>query len=146
MDTLTRSERSVNMSKIRGGDTRPELRVRSALHRRGFRFRLHRKDLPGSPDIVLPRHRIALFVHGCFWHRHEGCKFSYTPKSNRAFWLSKFRANRARDRSVVAALEVSGWRVAVIWECETKKESHLRKAAGRITALSRRRLAESLSP
>src|SRR6185295_8830763 len=107
------------MSKIRGKNTSPELAVRSLVHRLGFRFRLHRKDLPGTPDIVLPRHRTVIFVHGCFWHSHAGCRLAYMPKSRTKFWQEKFTANRRRDRRDRAALTTLGWRVVVIWECET---------------------------
>ncbi|AUH51278.1 very short patch repair endonuclease [Chromobacterium sp. ATCC 53434] len=120
MDKLTREQRSAVMSRIKAGDTTPELRVRHALHSMGYRFRLHRKDLPGKPDIVLPRHRLCLFVHGCFWHQHQGCKRSNVPESNREFWIEKFEKNRMRDESNVIALEEAGWRVCVIWECQTK--------------------------
>lgn len=106
------------MSGIRGHDTRPELAVRKALHAAGFRFRLHSRNLPGRPDVALTRHRCAVFVHGCFWHRHKGCKFAYTPKSNIEFWSSKFKANISRDKKVRAALRKAGWRVLVIWECK----------------------------
>ena len=108
------------MSRIRGKDTVPELRVRRVLHAAGYRFRLHRKDLPGSPDIVLPRHRVVVFVHGCYWHRHSRCRLTTTPKTNVEFWRQKFDRNVERDRTVQAALEALGWHVVVIWECETR--------------------------
>ena len=108
------------MSRIQSRDTKPEKTVRSLLHRMGYRFRLYRKDLPGKPDIVLPKFRTAIFVHGCFWHRHKGCKFSYTPKSRIAFWNSKFGKNIERDGRVCDQLQEQGWHVVVIWECETK--------------------------
>ena len=120
MDTLTRQQRSWNMAQIRGQDTKPELVVRSILHRLGARFRLHRKDLPGRPDIVLPRHRLIVFVHGCFWHRHSGCKFAYVPKSNLDAWAKKFHQNVLRDRRTKRELQESGWNVVVVWECETR--------------------------
>ena len=119
MDTLSPSHRSWNMSRIRGRNTTPELKVRSALHRAGFRFRLHRRDLPGTPDIVLPRFRTVIFVHGCFWHRHEGCKFAYIPKSRIEFWEEKFSRNMERDRRKILQLQQAGWNVEIIWECET---------------------------
>lgn len=109
------------MAKIKARDTRPELVVRRWLHRAGYRFRLHRGDLPGCPDIVLARHCTAVFVHGCFWHRHPGCARASTPHTRQAFWLSKFSRNVARDRAVRSALQDLGWRVLVIWECETRK-------------------------
>lgn len=113
------------MSRIRGKDTRPEMRVRSRLHRMGFRFRLHHKDLPGKPDIVLPAYRTVIFVHGCFWHRHPGCRFAYLPKSRVDFWQTKFRRNVERHEEVTTDLEELGWRVVVIWECETASEEQL---------------------
>jgi len=105
------------MSRIKGRDTKPEMIVRSILHRAGYRFRVHRRDLPGTPDIVLPKHRLAIFVHGCFWHRHPGCKYAYTPKSQVEFWEHKFRENVKRDQRKRMALEDAGWKVIVIWEC-----------------------------
>jgi len=119
MDRLTRERRSWNMSRIRGRDTAPEKTVRSVLHRIGCRFRLHRRDLPGSPDIVLPKYRTVVFVHGCFWHRHPSCRFAYTPKTRVRFWSRKFAENVERDRRVRRRLRDLGWRVIVIWECET---------------------------
>jgi DNA mismatch endonuclease (patch repair protein) len=108
------------MAKIGSKNTRPEMLVRSAAHRLGLRFRLHRRDLPGSPDVVLPRHRTVLFVHGCFWHRHAHCPRSSMPVSNPEFWKTKFERNVARDLEAKTALEAQGWRVLVIWECQTK--------------------------
>ena len=108
------------MSRIRGKDTKPELRVRSQLHRMGYRFRLHRKDPPGRPDIVLPKYDTVIFVHGCFWHRHKGCRFAYTPKTRVEFWETKFEQNVRRDRRNEAALRKRGWRIIRIWECETE--------------------------
>lgn len=120
MDKLTREERSWNMSRIKGKNTKPELKVRSMLHRLGYRFRLHRKDLPGSPDIVLPKYKTVFFVHGCYWHRHEGCRFAYNPKSRVEFWTKKFKENVKRDQKNLAALGGLGWKVVVIWECELR--------------------------
>lgn len=117
--------RSALMSKVKGKDTRPELVVRRTLHGLGARYRLHRKDLPGSPDIVMTSRKVALFVHGCFWHRHENCKMASTPKTREEFWNAKFDANVARDQRNAASLEQMGWRVEVIWECETKKAEQL---------------------
>lgn len=119
-------ERARNMSAIRGKDTAPELAVRRMLHGMGLRFRLHRKDLPGSPDIVLPKHLIVVFVHGCFWHRHEGCRFTTTPKTRREFWQAKFDGNVARDSRNQADLVQLGWRVLVVWECELREAAELR--------------------
>ena len=125
MDRLTRERRSWNMSRIRSKDTAPELKVRSLLHRMGFRFRIHAKHLPGRPDIVLPRLRVVIFVHGCFWHRHEGCRFAYTPKSRVGFWTSKFEENVVRDTARRVDLEIQGWRAITVWECETGDEAKL---------------------
>ena len=113
------------MSHIRGRDTKPEMLVRSLLHRLGYRFRLHRRDLPGRPDIVLPKWKTAVFVHGCFWHRHPGCRFAYTPKSRADFWQKKFRDNVERDAKSVAALEEAGWKTLIVWECETAEPDRL---------------------
>lgn len=119
MDRLTPDQRSENMRRIRGKDSAPELVVRRLLHKLGYRYRLHRKDLPGRPDIVLPPRRKVIFVHGCFWHRHPDCKFAYNPKSRLDFWSSKFRQNVERDHRAAATLMASGWSVLVVWECET---------------------------
>src|SRR5690349_18669614 len=116
-DRLTRTERSRHMSRIRGRDTTPELRLRTSLHARGFRFRLHVKTLQGRPDLVFPRYRAVVFVNGCFWHRHPGCKLAYTPKSNESFWQQKFASNVLRDNQQIRTLASQGWRVIVAWEC-----------------------------
>ncbi|WP_013503307.1 very short patch repair endonuclease [Rhodopseudomonas palustris] len=118
--------RSANMARIGSRNTTPELTVRSALHRMGYRFRLHSSRLPGKPDIVLPRLRTVIFVHGCFWHRHPGCKFAYNPKTRSEFWQAKFVGNVARDARVLGVLRDMGWKVHVIWECETKDSDVLR--------------------
>ena len=120
MDSLTPEHRSWNMSRIRSGNTKPERLVRSLLHRMGYRFRLHRKDLPGRPDIVLPGRRTVVLVHGCYWHRHSGCQFAYTPKSNLVFWEAKFSENVKRDQRQHGQLRELGWHVVIVWECETK--------------------------
>lgn len=117
-DTLTPAERSERMSRIRSSDTKPEIVLRKALHKLGFRFRLHGRRLPGKPDIVLPKHRTVIFVHGCFWHRHPGCKVATTPKTNTDFWIDKFDRNQSRDTRNSEALAAAGWRVLVVWECE----------------------------
>ena len=117
-DLLTKARRSWNMSRIRAKDSEPELRVRSALHLAGYRFRLHSKLLPGTPDLVLPKLRTVVFVNGCFWHRHAKCRLSYLPKTRQDFWNNKFRENVARDRRVRNQLRKLGWRVVTIWECE----------------------------
>jgi DNA mismatch endonuclease, patch repair protein len=105
------------MAKIRAKDTKPELVVRSIAHKLGFRYRLHRRDLPGSPDLVFPYLGKVIFVHGCYWHRHPNCHYAYSPKSNMSFWQSKFDANIARDRVAISELQKLGWHVIVIWEC-----------------------------
>ncbi len=129
-DTLTKAERSALMARIRGTNTKPEVFVRSALHRAGFRFRIHNRALPGRPDIVLAKHRTVVFVHGCFWHRH-GCALASEPATRRAFWREKFARNMARDKRTAAALRRAGWRVLTVWECS------LRTAARREQAIQR---------
>lgn len=116
-DIVTPEVRSRMMAANKRRDTKPELLVRRYLHAQGFRFRLDVRKLPGSPDIVLARHRAAIFVHGCYWHRHEGCRFATTPKTNAEFWQKKFAGNVERDSRAKSALLALGWRVAVIWEC-----------------------------
>ena len=120
MDRLSKKKRSWNMSRIHGRDTGPERAVRSILHRLGYRFRLHSRSLPGRPDVVLPKYETAVFVHGCFWHRHSRCPFAYTPKSRTEFWSKKFADNVARDRRAARTLRALGWRVLVVWECELR--------------------------
>jgi DNA mismatch endonuclease (patch repair protein) len=112
------------MARIRGRDTKPELLVRSLLHRAGLRYSLGRKDLPGRPDIVLPKYRAVVFVHGCFWHRHRGCKDATLPGTRPAFWQAKFQENVTRDRRNRKALEKLGWRVQVVWECGVLRDPH----------------------
>jgi DNA mismatch endonuclease (patch repair protein) len=107
------------MAKVPRGDTKPELIVRRLLHALGLRFRLHGSDLPGRPDIVMPRWKTVVFVHGCFWHRHARCRRTTTPEDNFEFWQAKFQANRKRDRRTAASLRKLGWKVVVVWECET---------------------------
>lgn len=119
-DHISKQKRSWNMSRITSKDTKPEIVVRFLLHSLGYRFRLHRKDLPGKPDIVLPKYKTVIFVHGCFWHRHEGCKKATTPKSNMEYWLNKFARNISNDIRHKRELQELGWSVIVIWECETK--------------------------
>lgn len=127
-DRLTKERRSWNMSRIRGKNTTPEMRVRSLLHRLGYRFRLHVKTLPGKPDIVLPKYKTVIFVHGCFWHRHKGCKNCTTPTNRREWWLAKLEGNVARDKLHQAVLKRSGWKTVVIWECQTIDPSLLMDA------------------
>ncbi|SCB30732.1 very short patch repair endonuclease [Rhizobium multihospitium] len=120
MDIVSSSKRSEMMAGIKGRNTRPEIAVRRIAHQLGLRFRLHRKDLPGSPDLVFPRHKTAVFVHGCYWHRHPGCRLAYSPKSNITFWTAKFEGNVARDIRDRRELEEDGWKVVIIWECQSK--------------------------
>ena len=121
MDSLTPEERSKNMAAIKGKNTKPELYVRSMLHRAGYRFSLHRKDLPGKPDIVLRKYKTVIFVHGCFWHRHKGCKGATTPKTRTEWWQQKFDRNVANDKKHTRELRKLGWHVLTVWECELKK-------------------------
>lgn len=120
MDRLTKEQRSRNMASVRGKDTKPELRVRSAVHRNGFRYSLHCKDLPGKPDLALPKYNTVIFVHGCFWHGHD-CSKGKRPATNKGFWQEKLDSNVERDRRNQAALAESGWRVLVVWECEIEE-------------------------
>lgn len=117
-DRINPKQRSANMLAIKGKNTVPELLVRKALHAAGFRFRLHRRDLPGTPDIVLPKYRTAIFVHGCFWHMHKACPDSAIPKSNTVFWSKKLNDNVARDMLNQKRLSAINWKVYVLWECE----------------------------
>lgn len=126
-DTLTPEARSRNMARIRSRDTGPELLVRRAAHALGLRFRLHRRDLPGTPDLVFSSRRAAVFVHGCFWHRHPGCRMTYMPKSRVEFWRAKFETNVARDARKLGELAAVGWTPVVIWECETRDQDGLRE-------------------
>lgn len=112
--------RSYNMSQISGKDTKPEMMGRKFLHANGFRYRLHVKDLPGKPDLVLPKHKTVIFVHGCYWHAHEGCKYFKIPKTRTEWWKEKLLGNRKRDKKHIRQLEDSCWNVIVIWECELK--------------------------
>ena len=121
-DTLSKERRSWNMSRIRSADTKPEILLRSLLHRMGFRFRLHQRGLPGRPDIVLPKHRTAIFVHGCFWHQHPGCIEAVRPKTNLKYWTAKLDANVARDKRNRQTLRKQGWRVFRFWECQIEKD------------------------
>jgi DNA mismatch endonuclease (patch repair protein) len=134
-DRLSRERRSWNMSRIRGRDTTPEREVRSILHSIGCRFRLHVTSLPGRPDVVLARHRTVVVVHGCYWHRHAKCRYAYTPKSNLAFWTTKFAENVERDRRTAIALRRLGWRVVTVWECELRKPVKLRSRLARLLGI-----------
>jgi DNA mismatch endonuclease (patch repair protein) len=127
-DVFSKEKRSQVMSRIRGKNTNPERLLRSLLHTAGYRFRLHSSDLPGRPDIVLPRYRTVLMVHGCFWHRHSGCRFAYEPKTRIAFWREKFARNVERDRRSNKALRKLGWRVLTVWECELRNPERVMAA------------------
>ncbi len=137
VDTLTPEARSERMARIGGKNTVPEIAVRRIAHRLGYRFRLHRKDLPGSPDLVFPRLKKIVFVHGCFWHGHD-CGKGRLPKSNVSFWEEKIVKNRARDERSVAALEDAGWSVLVLWQCQTKRPEVLEKLLKRFLGRKRR--------
>ena len=125
MDRLTKKQRSWNMGQIHGKDTKPELIVRSFLFRHGFRFRLHVKNLPGHPDIVLPKYKTVIEVRGCFWHHHPGCRQATTPSTNVKFWREKFKRNVARDRNTEKQLKKLGWNLIVVWQCDLKKDGFL---------------------
>lgn len=135
MDNISRQQRSKNMAAVRGKNTTPELIVRHVLHAMGYRFRLHKKDLPGKPDIVLSKYRTCIFVHGCFWHRHLGCHRSSTPQTNVEFWQKKFDKNVARDKSVATQLERLGWKVIVVWECEIHDQFLLKAKLSKLIAM-----------
>jgi DNA mismatch endonuclease (patch repair protein) len=133
-DKISRQQRSANMRAVRVRDTAPEVRVRKVAYRLGFRFRLHRTDLPGKPDLTFPGLRKVIFVHGCFWHQHQRCRRGAAPTSNVKFWLPKLARNRARDAEQLAEMRKRGWRALVIWECQTKDEKRL---AGRLSRFLR---------
>jgi len=119
-DVHSKETRSYNMSRIRSKDTKPELLVRRFLHKNGFRYRLHVKDLPGKPDIVLPKYKTVIFVHGCFWHGHQGCKYFVVPKTRTEWWLHKIGTNSAKDSVAESRLATAGWKILKLWECELK--------------------------
>jgi len=126
-DVFTPEKRSAIMAKIKGGNTAPEIRVRKLLHSLGYRFRLHSRELPGKPDIVLPRHGKVIFVHGCFWHGHSRCPRATLPTTNPEFWRKKTEGNKARDRRVARKLRRMGWGVLVVWQCQTSNLDSLSK-------------------
>jgi len=119
-DVHSKETRSYNMSRIRSKDTKPEMLVRRFLHKNGFRYRLHVKDMPGKPDIVLPKYKTVIFIHGCFWHGHEGCKYYVVPKSRTEWWLNKIGSNITNDTNAERLLTAAGWNIIKIWECELK--------------------------
>ena len=138
MDFLSPAERSRVMARVKSKDTTPEIVVRRLLHSMGFRFRLHTRNLPGTPDIVLPRHRKVVFVNGCFWHRHKGCKRASMPKSNVPFWRSKLRKNVRRQSLDIGELERMGWKVKIVWECDTRDPGALSRDLGQFLHRSKR--------
>lgn len=137
-DTLDPARRSANMARIKGRDTGPEMRLRSVLHKARFRFRVCRRDLPGKPDIVFPRQRLAVQVRGCFWHQHEDCSAGRLPRSNLEYWQPKLEGNVRRDAEKDNALRALGWSVLVIWECELKDEEQLALAVQRVCSSLKR--------
>jgi len=129
MDKLTKEKRSWNMSRIRAKNTKPEIILRSMLHRKGYRFRINHKGLPGKPDVVLPKYRSVIFVHGCFWHGHEGCKDYSPPKTRTEWWINKIKGNIKKDKENTKQIKKQGWQVIIVWECElaTKNREKLIK-------------------
>lgn len=138
-DFLSPKERSERMARIKGSNTRPEIALRKILHSLGLRYRLNATGLPGKPDIVFPRYKSVVFVHGCFWHRHANCSIATTPKSNTAFWVEKFEKNVARDIRVTSDLEASGWKVFIIWECEVNSTRKANTTGKRLADLIRKK-------
>ena len=134
-DVFEKDKRSEIMSHIRSRNTKPEVALRKALFALGFRFRINDKRLPGKPDIVLPKYHTVVFVHGCFWHGHDGCKYAYKPKTNSVFWETKIQGNKERDERVKKTLELEGWRVLVIWECEIKTKDGLSHMKDQISTM-----------
>jgi DNA mismatch endonuclease (patch repair protein) len=127
-DNLTKDQRRAAMANVKSKDTGPEMKVRKLIHGMGYRYRLHRKDLPGKPDLVFPGLKKVIFVHGCFWHGHKGCAASQRPTSNTEYWNAKLDRNLKRDQKNLKALEELGWRPLVIWECQTRDETKMRRA------------------
>ncbi|WP_374950958.1 very short patch repair endonuclease [Mucilaginibacter sp.] len=122
-DVHSKETRSYNMSRIKSKDTKPELLVRKFLHKNGFRYRLHVKGMPGKPDIVLPKYKTVIFIHGCFWHGHEGCKYYVIPKTRTEWWLNKIQGNSVNDDKSEILLKAAGWKIIKLWECELKKQT-----------------------
>lgn len=146
VDRIDSARRSENMRRVRSSDTKPELLVRSVVHRLGYRFSLHRRDLPGTPDLVLPRLKTVMFVHGCFWHRHLDCVRTTTPATRTAFWKRKFCENEQRDRRILAELRSKGWNVCVVWECEIKDRQRLRRRLDRLLGSRLLSLSKTATP
>ena len=134
-DVHNKETRSFNMSRIRGKDTQPEMMVRRFLFANGFRYRLHDSKLPGKPDIVLPKYKTVIFVNGCFWHGHKGCSYFVLPKTRTEWWLQKIKGTMARDKAAEVALNVLGWKVIVIWECQLKKNDQTTTLTGLLTEI-----------
>jgi DNA mismatch endonuclease, patch repair protein len=134
-DVHDKQTRSYNMSRIKGKDTKPEMLVRKFLHANGFRYRLHVKNLPGKPDIVLPKYKTVIFVHGCFWHRHDGCKYFVVPKTRTDWWLNKIEGNVENDRKAFKALKELDWKVIEVWECELKGKNTLENLSSLLVSL-----------
>ena len=135
MDHLTKSKRSENMSRIKNKNTTPEIAVRKTLHSMGYRYRLHSASVYGKPDIVIKTKRKAVFVHGCFWHRHKNCSLATTPKTNTSYWEKKFQTNIARDKKVQERLDKENWKFLIIWECEIKDKTELKKKLSKFMKL-----------
>ena len=129
-DTLTPAQRSERMSRVRGKDTAPEMKLRRLIHGMGYRYRLHVGDLPGKPDLVFPSRHALIFMHGCFWHRHANCKLARLPKSKLGFWETKLEENRQRDLRYQERLMAMGWRVLIVWECELQNLDHVSRVVG----------------
>jgi len=144
VDTFSPEKRSDIMRRVRSTNTTPEKKVRSLLHKLGFRFRLHRRDLPGKPDIILPKYRAVVFVHGCFWHRHQDCPHATTPSSNKEYWLPKFKRTIERDKKNREELRQKGWNAIIVWECETNDLQKLRKQV--VMKIYREQTHSMLSP
>jgi DNA mismatch endonuclease, patch repair protein len=139
-DFLTKQARSLRMSLIRGKDTQPELIFRKALHSRGFRYRTHASQLPGKPDIVLPKYNSVIFVHDCFWHSHQGCRIANSPKTNSDFWQNKFLTNKRRDKRNQRRLRILCWNIIIVWECELGSKTKLRRTIEKTVRRLRRHL------
>lgn len=138
MDRITSEQRSRLMARVRAKNTAPEVNVRKTAHAMGLRFRIHRRDLKGTPDLVFPKHKVAMFVHGCFWHQHPSCKRATAPQTRREFWEAKLAGNVKRDKEVVQQLVSEGWRVEIIWECETKDAAELTRRISKVFAEGRK--------
>ncbi|MEO8402971.1 MAG: DNA mismatch endonuclease Vsr [Chitinophagaceae bacterium] len=135
-DVHDKKTRSYNMSRIRAKDTKPEMLVRRFLHAQGFRYKLHDKTLPGKPDLVLPKYKTVIFIHGCFWHGHEGCRYYVVPKTRTEWWLNKINGNKANDEKAILALEKGNWRIFTLWECDLKPSNAEKTLSGLLKKLS----------